>query len=67
MTLLEHLTVVKETRSDINQKHDLVDVMFLVMSAILSGADCWQGIEKYGYRKLPWLWVVPPKNNNSQK
>lgn len=30
MTLIEHLTLVEETRSDINRKHDLVDVIFLV-------------------------------------
>ncbi|MNZ60468.1 hypothetical protein D3C78_785390 [compost metagenome] len=39
MTLIEHLTLVEETRSDINRKHDLVDVMFLVISAIISGAE----------------------------
>ena len=33
MTLIEHLTLVEETRSDINRKHDLIDVMFLVISA----------------------------------
>jgi hypothetical protein len=31
MTLIEHLTLVEETRSDINRKHDLVDVIFLVL------------------------------------
>ncbi len=39
MTLIEHLTLVEETRSDIHRKHDLVDVMFLVISAIISGAE----------------------------
>ncbi|MCL1126920.1 transposase family protein, partial [Shewanella surugensis] len=34
MTLIEHLTVVEETRSSINQRHDLIDVMFLIISAI---------------------------------
>lgn len=42
MTLIEHLTLVEETRSDINRKHDLVDVMFLVISAIMSGAEAEQ-------------------------
>ena len=27
MTLIEHLTLVEETRSEINRKHNLVDVM----------------------------------------
>ncbi len=47
MTLIEHLTLVEETRSDINRKHDLVDVMFLVISAIMSGAEGWRDIETY--------------------
>jgi hypothetical protein len=44
MTLIEHLTLVEETRSDINRKHDLVDVMFLVISAIMAGAEGWRDI-----------------------
>lgn len=55
MTLLEHLTLVEETRSDINQKHELVDVMFLVISAIMAGAEGWQDIETYGDSKADWL------------
>ncbi|MCE9789337.1 transposase family protein, partial [Shewanella chilikensis] len=55
MNLLEHLTVVEETRSDINQRHNLVDVKFLVLSAIMSGAEGWQNIETYGDSKLIWL------------
>lgn len=52
MTLIEHLSVIKETRSDINQKHDLVDVMFLVITAIMAGAGGWQDIETYGQVSL---------------
>ncbi|BBT21707.1 hypothetical protein WP8S17E03_21320 [Aeromonas caviae] len=36
MTLIEHLTLVEETRSEINRKHNLVDVMFLVISVYRS-------------------------------
>ena len=55
MTLIEHLTLVEETRSDINRKHDLVDVMFLVINAIISGAEGWRDIETYGNSKADWL------------
>ncbi|CAM4029495.1 transposase family protein [Shewanella aquimarina] len=48
MNLLEHLTVVEDARSDVNQKHNIVDVLFLVLSAIISGAKGWQDIETYG-------------------
>ncbi|GGZ15956.1 MAG: ISAs1 family transposase [Shewanella fodinae] len=63
MDLLEHLTVVEETRSDINQRHNLVDVMFLVLSAIMSGAEGWQDIETFGDSKLPWLQKFRPFNH----
>jgi len=55
MTLIEHLTLVEETRSDINRKHDLVDVMFLVISAIMAGAEGWRDIQTYGDAKEDWL------------
>ncbi|NLR14687.1 transposase family protein, partial [Pseudoalteromonas peptidolytica] len=55
MNLIEHLTVVEETRSDINKKHDLVDVIFLVISAIMAGAEGWQDIQLYGESKEGWL------------
>lgn len=55
MNLIEYLSVVTETRSDINRKHDLIDVMFLVISAITSGCEGWQDIEIYGDEKLGWL------------
>lgn len=51
MNLIEHLTVVEETRSDTNKKHDLVDVIFLVISAVMAGAEDWQDIQLYGESK----------------
>ena len=58
MTLIEHLTLVEETRSDINRKHDLVDVMFLVISAIMSGTEGWRDIETYGNAQRMWAWPL---------
>ena len=55
MTFIEHLSVVEETRSTINKKHDLVDVIFLVISAIMAGAEGWQDIQTYGDSKKDWL------------
>lgn len=55
MSLFSHLELVKENRSTINQHHNLVDIMFLIISAITSGCEGWQDIEIYGNKKLPWL------------
>ncbi|MDC9616266.1 ISAs1 family transposase [Xenorhabdus khoisanae] len=54
-SLIEYLSVVKETRSDINRQYDLIDVIFLVISAIMAGAESWQDIETYGRAKIKWL------------
>ncbi|TMO67766.1 hypothetical protein CWC18_00015 [Pseudoalteromonas aurantia] len=55
MSLFSHLELVKENRSTINQHYNLVDIIFLIISAITSGCEGWQGIEIYGNKKLPWL------------
>ncbi|QUJ69700.1 ISAs1 family transposase (plasmid) [Photobacterium sp. GJ3] len=55
MSLFDHLTLVEENRSHINQRHNLVDVMFLILSAISTGAEGWQDIEIFGDLKLDWL------------
>ncbi|MQL50593.1 ISAs1 family transposase [Photorhabdus khanii] len=60
MTLMEHLSVVKETRSETNRKYDLIDVIFLVISAIMAGAEGWQDIETYGNAKIKWLKTYRP-------
>lgn len=63
MTLIEHLSLVEESRSDINQKHELVDVIFLVISAIMAGAEGWRDIETYGDSKADWLKQHRPFKN----
>jgi len=55
LSIIDHLTVIEKTRSDINQKYDLIDVMFLIITAISSGCEGWQDIEIHGDEKLPWL------------
>ncbi|NLV00953.1 hypothetical protein B6N13_23145 [Marinomonas sp. UCMA 3892] len=55
LNIIEHLSIVDDTRSDINQKHDLIDLIFLVISAIISKCEGWQDIEHHGEEKLGWL------------
>ncbi|WP_188503296.1 ISAs1 family transposase, partial [Lacimicrobium alkaliphilum] len=44
-----------DPRSDTNKQHNLVDVVFLVLSAVLSGADGWKAIQDFGDLQLAWL------------
>ncbi|MGF1740506.1 ISAs1 family transposase [Vibrio profundum] len=63
MSLLDHLSVVVDTRSHTSQKHDLIDVMFLIISAVAAGSEGWQAIESYGEHKLDWLRKYRPFEN----
>ncbi|EHC03906.1 hypothetical protein Sbal625DRAFT_4417, partial [Shewanella baltica OS625] len=55
MSLFDHLSLVEDTRSHINQRHNLVDVLFLILSAVASGQDGWAEIQQFGELKLEWL------------
>ena len=38
-----------------NLRHSLTDIIFLVISAVVSGADSWQSIELFGNNQQDWL------------
>ena len=55
MSFLEHFSIVEDPRKDINVKHDFMDVLFLTVSAVMSGCEGWSDIELFGRHKLDWL------------
>lgn len=55
MSFLKHFADLPDPRSHINRKHDLLDVVFLCVCAVLSGAEGWVDIKKFGDKKLNWL------------
>ena len=55
MSLLQRLDNITDPRKDINLKHELVDVIFLTLSAVLSGATGWKSIQDFGETQLEWL------------
>lgn len=55
MSFLKHFETLEDPRSHINRQHDLLDIIFLTISAVLSGAEGWEGIEEFGHIKLDWL------------
>src|ERR687895_2215918 len=54
-TFMEHFSDLKDPRDDKNKKHELIDILFLVIAAVLSGAEGWEAIETFGKEKLEWL------------
>lgn len=52
---LEHFSELEDPRIERCRKHELLDIIFLSVCAVLSGADGWESIEEFGEAKLEWL------------
>lgn len=63
MGLFEQLDNIDDPRSDTNKQHNLVDVIFLTLAAVLSGADGWKSIQDFGDLQLAWLRQYRPFAN----
>lgn len=55
MTLFEIFDGLEDPRRDINRKHNFLDVIFLTMCAVISGAEGWADIHLFGKTHLDWL------------
>ena len=54
-TLINHLSVIRDFRQPGKVKHELIDVLFLAITAVISGCEGWEEIEDFGNEKLDWL------------
>lgn len=56
-SFLTHFNKLEDPRrtSKGNLRHSLTDMIFLVIAAVVSGADSWQSIEVFGKSQLGWL------------
>jgi len=45
MAFIDHFTSLEDSRFHINNKHELVDIVFITFVAILSGAEGWKYIK----------------------
>lgn len=55
MNFIDCVETLEDTRKDINKDYPLVDIIFLTMSAVASGAKGWKDIQLFGQAKLDWL------------
>lgn len=56
--LLEAFGDLPDPRSERNQEHPLMSILFIALCAVISGADNWVEIECYGKAKQSWLETV---------
>ncbi len=55
LTLLNQLSIIRDPRQPRKVYHNLVDVLFLAITAVISGCEGWEEIEDFGNDKLDWL------------
>ena len=54
-TFLKHFEAITDPRIESCKKHNLLDIILLAISAVISGAEGWEDIEDFGHLKLDWL------------
>jgi predicted transposase YbfD/YdcC len=54
-SLFGHIQIIKDPRSQKNQRHPLQSIMFIAICAVVSGAESWVEMEKFGEMKKEWL------------
>ncbi len=54
-TFISSCAHIVDPRIERCKKYDLLDILFLTLSAVISGAEGWEDIEIFGKHKLDWL------------
>jgi len=54
-TFLKHFAPISDPRIERCKKHNLLDILLLAISAVMSGSEGWEDIEQFGHIKLDWL------------
>ena len=62
-SIQEHFSPLEDPRIERNKRHQLMDIVILVICAVVSGADGWEAIEQFGKEKLTWLRQFAPFAN----
>jgi predicted transposase YbfD/YdcC len=54
-TFLKHFDSIVDPRIERCKKHNLLDIILLAITAVMSGSEGWEDIENFGHIKLDWL------------
>jgi predicted transposase YbfD/YdcC len=54
-TFLKHFDSITDPRIERCKKYNLLDILLLAISAVMSGSEGWEDIEDFGHAKLAWL------------
>jgi len=54
-SLLKHFETLDDPRVDRTKRYPLMEILFLIISATISGCEGWKSIRDFGVMKLDWL------------
>ncbi len=54
-SIIHHFSSIEDPRINRHQKHQLSDIFFITLCAIIFGADNWVAIERFGKAKEQWF------------
>lgn len=55
LTLLEHISIIREHRQEWKVTHKLPEILFLAITATIAGAEGWDEISDFGEDNIEWL------------
>ncbi|MBA2652638.1 MAG: ISAs1 family transposase [Tatlockia sp.] len=61
--LLSHFKTLEDPRIDRTKRYPLIEIIFLIISATISGCEGWKSIRDFGLLKLEWLRKFLPYEN----
>lgn len=61
--MLSHFITLKDPRVERTKKYPLIELIFLIICATISGCDGWKSIRDFGLLKLTWLRQFLPYEN----
>ena len=64
---MTYFSAIPEPRIKRCRRHELIDILFLSISAVLCGAEGWEEIEDFGHARLTWLKRFFPFENGIPK
>ncbi len=64
--LLASLSRIEDPRIERSKEYPLVSIIFITICAVVSGANGWSAIEKFGKAKRKWLkkYIILPENKS---
>ena len=55
LSLSHHFAELNDPRVERARRHELLDIIGIALCAVISGAESWPAVERYGHAKRDWL------------